>query len=472
MEFLKARFKKCQKLNEERGPESKEALPVPVEESKNGNEDGLPKANSADSAGETEDDDDDDFITNEVKRRLKELRNKSFMMLIPEESCPEDEEEEEEETSSSEWRESEAEDKHPWFGFDSFYEKYCERMLFFDKMSARRLQEAVPGIPLNPSPRSASKKLALSLRSLSFKKQNDILEESEQLHQLQDDPYQDLETTYVAQICLSWEALHIQYMQLNQMISPEQENINSQAENVTSYSFAAEQFQQFQVLLQRFIENEPFEQGHRVEIFARIRNSLPKLLQVPDFQGSDQRGQEDNSESPVFASDLRKEIENAIMTFRLFLKSDKKKSGSVLNLFGGNNQAENSLQQIQASLDKQQRHRSHFLLSMEPRALHRVGEPKNDPEVAYSIVACLFKEMRLKELRRKKKGGKKNSWPTTPEQVELLFGLVDLKVVARVLRMTKISKEQLLWCEEKMSKIDVSESRLQRDGFPEMADNP
>lgn len=39
------------------------------------------------------------------------------------------------------------------------------------------------------------------------------------------------------------------------------------------------------------------------------------------------------------------------MTFRLFLKMDKKKSG-VLNLFGGHNQVESSLQQIQTSLDK------------------------------------------------------------------------------------------------------------------------
>lgn len=101
---------------------------------------GKPAATAAE-----EDDDDDDFITNEVKRRLKELRKNSFMVLIPEEeTCPEEgegEEEVEEESSSSEWRESQAEAGYNWCGFDTLYNKYCERMLFFDKMSAQQLKE-------------------------------------------------------------------------------------------------------------------------------------------------------------------------------------------------------------------------------------------------------------------------------------------------------------------------------------------
>lgn len=129
----------------------------------------------------------------------------------------------------------------------------------------------------NPSPRSASKKLASTLRSLSFKRREEI-QDGELLQQPQDDPCQDLETAYVAQICLTWEALHCQYTQLSQKIS-------SQPENSTCYSHVAQRFQQFQVLLQRFIENEPFEQGHRAEIYARNRCSLPMFLQVPSIQG-------------------------------------------------------------------------------------------------------------------------------------------------------------------------------------------
>lgn len=130
------------------------------------------------------------------------------------------------------------------------------------------------------SPRSSSKKLALTLRNLSLKKRDGLQEDYEQLQQQQNeyDPYQTLEVAYVAQVALSWEALHCQYVQLSLRIS-------SQPENPTSYSHAAQLFQQFQVLLQRFIENEPFEEGSRFKIYARTRSSFSKLLQVPTFQG-------------------------------------------------------------------------------------------------------------------------------------------------------------------------------------------
>lgn len=77
------------------------------------------------------------------------------------------------------------------------------------------------------------------------------------------------------------------------------------------------------------------------------------------------------------------------------------------------------------------------------------------------------KEMRVKELFKRKKGWKGKTWPGSPEEVELVFALIDIKVVARVLRMAQLSKEQLLWCEEKMSKIDLSsEGKLRRDVSP------
>lgn len=79
--------------------------------------------------------------------------------------------------------------------------------------------------------------------------------------------------------------------------------------------------------------------------------------------------------------------------------------------------------------------------------------------ISVDLLNCMQKEMKVKEMSRKK-SWKKKSWPSTPPEVELLLGLIDIKVVSRVLRMVRISKEQLLWCEEKMSKID---NKLQRD---------
>ncbi|OVA19223.1 Ribosomal protein L34Ae [Macleaya cordata] len=428
MDFFKVKgFRKARKPNPEKELEDKPVPPPEEMKIENGNGNDLSKSDNVDPACETEEDDDDDFILNEVKRRMKELRRNSFMVLIPEESCPD--EEEEEETSSSGCRGSETEDCQQWCSFDALYDKYCERMLFFDRMSAQRLLEAGSQVQANPSPRSASKKLSSTLRSLSFKKKEEPQENGDQeyLQPQQDDPYQDLETAYVAQICLTWEALHCQYTQLNQKIS-------SEPENPTCYSHVAQLFQQFQVLLQRFVENEPFEQGLRAEIYARTRNSFTKLLQVPSLQVSDkkERGEEgveeEESDAPVLTSDLIRIIEASILTFHLFLKMDKKKPSKILNLFGGQNQIASPLQQIQSSLDK--------------------------------------KMLKIKDLCKKKKGWKKKSWPATAEEVQLLFGLIDIKVTSRALRMVRISKEQLVWCEEKMSKLDVSESKLKRDGSP------
>lgn len=426
MDFFKVKkFRKAHKPEPEKDLEDK-SIPAPEEPKNENGDNDLSKSANADPVGEAEDDD-DDFILNEVKRRLKELRKNSFMVLIPEEdSCAEAEEDEEEEgeTSSSEWKDVEAEARQWWSGFDAVYDKYCERMLFFDRMSTQMLDEVSKGFqaPATPSPRSASKKLTSPLRCLSLKKIEEPDDETECLQQPGHDPYQDIETAYVAQICLTWEALHCQYTQLSQKIV-------CQPDNPICYNCSAQQFQQFQVLLQRFIENEPFEEGLRAEIYARSRKLLPKLLQIPNIEGSDKEVmEEEESDLKVLAPDLIKIVESSILTFHMFTKMEKKKTSGVLRLFGNQNQIASPLQQVQSSLEK--------------------------------------KGMKLKELRKRGKGWKKKSWPQIEEDIQLLLSLIDVKVLSRVLRMGRITKEQLLWCEEKMKKLDLTDGRLQRDPSP------
>ncbi|KAH9621752.1 hypothetical protein KSS87_008587 [Heliosperma pusillum] len=417
MDFLKLRkFRKGRKPKSETDLEEN---PVPNSEEPDNETDNVNgKTVAADAS--TDEDDDDDFITNEVKRRLKELRRNSFMVLIPEESELEEEEEEEGETSSSEGRDMGSQVEHLYCDFESIYEKYCERMLFFDRISAQQLNEADPKSPSTPSPRTPSRKLASPFRCLSLKKIEEPDSETEQLQQPDNSPYQDLETAYVAHVCLTWEALHSQYTQLSQKIS-------CQPENPTCYNHCAQQYQQFQVLLQRFIENEPFDQGFRMEKYARSRNTFSKLLQVPNVKGiCDNMMVDEELDYRVLAPDLRNLIEISILTFYAFVRLDKKKTG-VRNPFGSQNQMATPLQQVQSVADK--------------------------------------KMLKLKELQ-KKKGLKKKSWPGTHEEVELLFSLIDAKVVCRVLRMVKITKDQLLWCEDKMRKLDLTHGRLRRDPSP------
>jgi hypothetical protein len=92
------------------------------------------------------------------------------------------------------------------------------------------------------------------------------------------DPYPELERVYVAQICLTWEALNWNYA-----------SFRRHAGDIAARccpARVAQEFQQFQVLLHRFIENEPYEYGLRPEVYARMKNSSPKLLLVPEFRGN------------------------------------------------------------------------------------------------------------------------------------------------------------------------------------------
>lgn len=87
----------------------------------------------------------------------------------------------------------------------------------------------------------------------------------------------DLEVVYVGQMCLSWEFLHWQYMKALNLW-------DSDPRGIRKYNEVAGDFQQFQVLMQRFIENEPF-QGHRVQYYIKGRYDLRNLLQVPVIRG-------------------------------------------------------------------------------------------------------------------------------------------------------------------------------------------
>lgn len=89
--------------------------------------------------------------------------------------------------------------------------------------------------------------------------------------------YNDLEMVYVGQLCLSWEFLQWEYEKALKIWESDQYGL-------LRFNEVAGEFQQFQVLLQRFIENEPF-QGPRVENYARNRCAMRSLLQVPVIRG-------------------------------------------------------------------------------------------------------------------------------------------------------------------------------------------
>ncbi|MCD7467780.1 hypothetical protein HAX54_005399 [Datura stramonium] len=130
----------------------------------------------------------------------------------------------------------------------------------------------------------------------------------------------DLEVVYVGQMCLSWEFLHWQYMKALNLW-------DSDPRGIRKYNEVAGEFQQFQVLMQRFIENEPFH-GPRVQYFIKSRYDLRNLLQVPVIR--DDRVKDRNMARTrekgdySITNDMLVEIlEESIRIFWRFVRADK-----------------------------------------------------------------------------------------------------------------------------------------------------
>ncbi|KAK6148656.1 hypothetical protein DH2020_019568 [Rehmannia glutinosa] len=117
-------------------------------------------------------------------------------------------------------------------------------------------------------------------RSISERIVHKFGTKSQNSSEFRHNPYHELESAYVAQICLTWEALNWNYKYFQRLRASRREF------DPGCPAYVAQQFQQFQVLLQRYVENEPYENGRRPEIYARMRSLAPKLLQVPEYRGT------------------------------------------------------------------------------------------------------------------------------------------------------------------------------------------
>ena len=87
----------------------------------------------------------------------------------------------------------------------------------------------------------------------------------------------DFELVYVAQSCLTWEALHHQYRKVKFLTF---------SNSLFSDNVAGD-FQNFQVLLERFLEEERYcYQGKRAWNYVQARFASKGLLQVPKVTGN------------------------------------------------------------------------------------------------------------------------------------------------------------------------------------------
>ncbi|KAE9612655.1 hypothetical protein Lal_00005870 [Lupinus albus] len=236
--------------------------------------------------------------------------------------------------------------------------------------------------------------------------------------------YSDLEMVYVGQLCLSWEILKWEYEKVLNLWESDQYRLQR-------YNEVAGEFQQFQVLLQRFIENEPF-QGPRVQNYARNRCVMCNLLQVPIIR-------EDNAtlkcndknklrdKDVITSQKLLEILEESIRTIWCFIRADKDASKGTREIQVELQDPADSdfLKEIRAQLLQKEKIVSEFL--------------KNR--------SCILNKFQ-------------NHEKDESDNFHYFFSEVDMKLVWRVLNMSRITNDQLTWCHNKLNNINFVNRRI------------
>ncbi|XP_019157125.1 PREDICTED: uncharacterized protein LOC109153702 isoform X2 [Ipomoea nil] len=314
-----------------------------------------------------------------------------------------------------------------------FYRSYRERMRKFDiftyqKMYAIGLLQKDPLqlLSSHKSPRPTFKSLLSQNLWLLKHKSHRADPMKKFIKELQS----DLEVVYVGQMCLSWEFLNWQYGKALDLW-------DSDPHGVHQYNEVSGEFQQFQVLMQRFIEDEPF-QGTRVQHYIKTRCDARNLLQVPviredsikDRKKSSRR-YESGDNGGITIEMIVETLEESIRIFWHFVKADK--DCAVTTMKG-------------------------------QKGVHPDVQNAEDLELLMDVMKSLRKkENALKNilrseqciLRRLRRFGDED-----PDHVLYFFSQVDMKLVSRVLNMSRLTTDQLVWCHDKLSRISFVQRKI------------
>ncbi|ONK73868.1 uncharacterized protein A4U43_C03F400 [Asparagus officinalis] len=330
-----------------------------------------------------------------------------------------------------------------------FYKSYRERMRKLDILNYQKMY-AIGFLQLKNPLESLGASKPLIPTIISHVSQNlrhrrkSITDPSEKfLKELQ----VDLETVYVGQTCLSWEFLHWQFEKAR-------ERRDSDPYRSHRYNQVAGEFQQFQVTVQRFVENESF-QGPRLQNYVKNRCVLRNLLEVPVVREDrlkdrteerkkgnyaatretleDVRDKMEEMEKAITSEKLEDIMEECIRVFWEFVKADKDETPTILKgLLRNHAELQDPsdfklLSEIQASLQRKDKKLKDIL---------KTGN-------------CLVKKF------KKPREDRSNQ--------DLFFSQVDMKLISRVLKMSRITTDQLVWCHMKLSKITFADRKIHRE---------
>ncbi|KAL9265436.1 hypothetical protein AKJ16_DCAP13848, partial [Drosera capensis] len=280
----------------------------------------------------------------------------------------------------------------------------------------------------------------------------------------------DLEMVYVGQLCLSWEFLHWEYGKALELW-------DSDPHGFLQYNKVAGEFQQFQVLLQRFVEDEPFK-GPRVQNYAKTRRHQQHLLQVPVIRAVSKAVTYIIMQSYVFFLEpLNSEVSTALRLslsgyklprqylydeepyVLIFIAEDRGKGRKTVTGKGGVTSSmlveimEESMRIFWKFIcaDKY----AHGIISKCRRGSNVQSSDAIDAQFLMEVQDCARKRRKiLAELSRHQKGIWKifRKHEEGEDRVLYFFCQVDLRLVSRVLNMLKITTDQLIWCSNKLNK--------------------
>ncbi|XP_022998590.1 uncharacterized protein LOC111493177 isoform X2 [Cucurbita maxima] len=217
----------------------------------------------------------------------------------------------------------------------------------------------------------------------------------------------DMEMVYVGHLCLSWELLQWQHRKAKQL-----------QQNDSQFSQVVNEFQLFCILIQRFIEDEPFN-GPRIENYAKNRRLVRNLLQVPAIR---EDCVNDKNLSTISTADLVSIIEDSVRVFRELLQSDKDIGNSGIK----------------------------FMFPQEH--VHRI-DTQNPFDAELMMIQ---KEKRLKDMMRSGNCIVKKLQRMSEQGIardELLIAEVELRLISRVVSMSRLTESQLIWCHKKLHQV-------------------
>ncbi|OWM69747.1 uncharacterized protein LOC116196671 [Punica granatum] len=319
------------------------------------------------------------------------------------------------------------------------YKSYRERMRKFDILNYQKmyalgfLQTKDPFKSISSQKSSAQSLATLLSQTLRPCREKSKKSEDDPMMKFARELHGDLETVYVGQMCLSWEFLQWQYEKALELWEADPYNLRQ-------YNEVANEFQQLQVLMQRFLEHEQFE-GPRVQYYVKSRCLMRNLLQVPVIREDNLKARkksrlEGKSEFGVSSDVLVEILEESIRIFWRFIRADKD---------------------------------ANSLLHKDRKADQPELQDPADSEL-FSVVQTTLqkKEKKLKEvlkggnciLRKLKRHHRDEEDGSSSDQVLAFFSQVDMKLVRRVLSMSRLSADQLAWCNGKLSSINFVHRRI------------